>query len=295
MERLRRVHSLWSWLPAFRAVAETEHLPSASRGFGVSASALSRTLALLEENVGQPLFLRSGRRIELNHAGAQLLTSVRRAMRMIHDTLARLEHEHLVGPALLTARGLAAQSLLLAALPLLRARAPELRPQLLELPRERIASALLRGELDVALVESLIQHPELTTTPLCQAPRAIYCGRGHPLRRRPPGSLTAALEHEFAALGGAESSPRDDWPLARARRVAVRVESPRLLAALCERGQLLAVLPERYARARPRGALKRVGPADLLPPLEVFAVHRVTLGAPGRAEEVVEAARASVD
>ncbi len=165
MERLRRVHSLWSWLPAFRAVAETEHLPSASRNFGVSASALSRTLALLEENVGQPLFHRSGRRIELNPAGADLLTSVRRAMRMIHDTLARLEHEQLVGPLLLAARGLAAESLALAALPKLRARAPELTPQLRELPAERVAGALLRGELDVALVESLIRHPELTTIP----------------------------------------------------------------------------------------------------------------------------------
>ncbi len=59
MERLRRVASFWNWLPAFRAVAETEHLPTAAEALFVSPSALSRAIRLLEKDVGQPLFRRT--------------------------------------------------------------------------------------------------------------------------------------------------------------------------------------------------------------------------------------------
>ena len=69
MERLRRVARLWSWLPAFRAVGETQHLPTASEHLLVTAPALSRAVRLLEKDVGRELFRRTGRRIELNDNG----------------------------------------------------------------------------------------------------------------------------------------------------------------------------------------------------------------------------------
>ena len=43
------VERIWNWLPAFRAVAETEHLPTASDLLHVTPSALSRTIRLLEQ------------------------------------------------------------------------------------------------------------------------------------------------------------------------------------------------------------------------------------------------------
>ena len=45
---LLRLLELWSWLPAFRFVAETEHLPTASDLLYTSPSALSRTVKQLE-------------------------------------------------------------------------------------------------------------------------------------------------------------------------------------------------------------------------------------------------------
>ena len=90
MERLRRVNRLWNWLPAFRAVAETEHLPSASALLGVSPSALSRTIKLVEEDVGRPLFDREGRQLRLNANGHAFLRSVRDAMRRVHDGLGEI-------------------------------------------------------------------------------------------------------------------------------------------------------------------------------------------------------------
>jgi DNA-binding transcriptional LysR family regulator len=81
------VGRLWPWIPTFRAVAEREHLSQAARALGVSPSAVSRTIGLLEQEVGQPLFARVGRRVELNAAGRHLLLAVRSATREVEEAL----------------------------------------------------------------------------------------------------------------------------------------------------------------------------------------------------------------
>ena len=82
----------WHRLPVFRTVAETEHLPTASKRLGLTAPALSRSIKLLEESVGRPLFDREGRRIVLNPAGKAFLRVVRTAMRQVDTALDEL-HE----------------------------------------------------------------------------------------------------------------------------------------------------------------------------------------------------------
>ena len=37
MDRFRAIAQIWNWLPGFRAVAETEHLPSAAERLHVHA------------------------------------------------------------------------------------------------------------------------------------------------------------------------------------------------------------------------------------------------------------------
>jgi len=64
VERLRDIARFWNWLPAFRAVGETCHLPSAAAALYLSASALSRSLQQLEKSLGRSLFRRTNRRLE---------------------------------------------------------------------------------------------------------------------------------------------------------------------------------------------------------------------------------------
>lgn len=87
LERFRRVHSVWSWLPAFRAAAETESLREASAILEVSRPAVSRTIKLVEQELGIEIFDRSGRSLELTDQGIVLLDGVRDAMRRIDDQL----------------------------------------------------------------------------------------------------------------------------------------------------------------------------------------------------------------
>src|SRR5688572_5955084 len=91
MERMRRVMQVWNWLPAFRAVAETQSLTRAAKQIHLTKPALSRTLRLLEDDLGTPLFERDHGHLVLNAAGRRLLASTRTAIRLVHDALQELE------------------------------------------------------------------------------------------------------------------------------------------------------------------------------------------------------------
>ena len=79
--------AFWAYLPAFIAVAETQHLRKAAQAIHVSPSALSRTIAMLEYRIGYSLFERSGRRLRLTPRGERLLRALRRSMTLLEETL----------------------------------------------------------------------------------------------------------------------------------------------------------------------------------------------------------------
>jgi DNA-binding transcriptional LysR family regulator len=91
MMRFRRVAQLWNWLPGFRGVAEHEHVHKAAHTLGISPSALSRTVKLLESAIGAALFVRDNNKLVLTALGAELLTITRNMMRQVDDCLAREE------------------------------------------------------------------------------------------------------------------------------------------------------------------------------------------------------------
>src|SRR2546423_13968187 len=91
MKRFRRVADLWNWLPGFRAVAEHESVNEAAAALHVSASALSRTVKLLESALGADLFVRRGPGLELTQLGTELLAITRDVMRQVDDCISRDE------------------------------------------------------------------------------------------------------------------------------------------------------------------------------------------------------------
>ncbi|KRC84615.1 Glycine cleavage system transcriptional activator [compost metagenome] len=74
-------------LPAFRVVAELQNLRAAAERLHLTHSAVSQQIKVLEEQVGFPLFERTGRGIVLNSAGAALLCSVQGAMALLDEGL----------------------------------------------------------------------------------------------------------------------------------------------------------------------------------------------------------------
>lgn len=294
MDRMRRLTSLWSWLPTFRAVAEHEHLSRAAEDLGVSASAVSRMIGLLEDDVGVALFERVGRGIRLTEGGRHLLHGVRSAMRMVDESLALIHDEQLAGDVRIASDDLVARLYLLPAMTALRAQHPKLSPRLRSLG-EAIDARLLAGAIDVALLWYPSDREQLRVEPLGELRFSVYAGALHPLagrrRRLRPRDLT---DHPFV-LYGPEPEPGGPWPLGYRRVSPLTVETPWLAAEACASGELLSVLPDvvvDHPTTQHLGLLRL--PVDGLAPRTLHAQWRAPLELKGRAEAVVEAVRAQI-
>ena len=286
MERASRLSSLWSWLPAFRAVAETEHLPSASDVLHVSASSLSRTIRLLEEDVGQPLFDRVGRNIVLNDAGRALLRGVREAMRSVDSALVEIGPGRFVGKIAVSVAPPFVSAFVLPALAALRVSHPHLRASLTSVPSTAIVDALNRGDIDIAILDDAVPHPTLSLVELAELEHALCCGPTHPLASRARASKREVARYPFVAPPATRGGSRPDrWPSHRPREIGLEVT--RLSAGIdaCASGMYLAALPWRVARS---AGLVRV-PYAGIEPSTLCAMHRPTLGTPGRTEVVLDA------
>src|SRR5512140_343321 len=75
-------------LEIIRAIAETGSFTAAGQKLHVSQSAISRQILLLEDELGEPVFLRIGRRIRITPAGESLLQLSHRVFQDLNDTVA---------------------------------------------------------------------------------------------------------------------------------------------------------------------------------------------------------------
>ena len=271
MDPVRRLSLLWSWLPAFRAVAESEHLPTASRQLGVTPQALSRSVKLLENALGATLFVRQGRRMRLSDEGARFLESVRLAMRILDDGVDALGQKALRGPARIAALTHDAWLFVQPALDALVAEAPELTVHIHSLEPDSAGRDLRRGALDVVVGAAVPADATVTVQPLARLAYGVFCGPGHPLFRRRKVSIHDVVAHAFVAP---EADGIDGWPPTIERRVGVRVASFHLGLELCWGGQYLAFLPDTVRRAdRWRRPLHRL-PLELDVTRDVFMSYR---------------------
>lgn len=90
MRRYRNVPPL-QFLQGFEAASRLGSFSKAAEELGLSQSAVSHEMRLLEERVGQPLFLRVGRKVQLTDAGRVYQRSVRQALDDLDAAQQRLE------------------------------------------------------------------------------------------------------------------------------------------------------------------------------------------------------------
>src|ERR1700745_163013 len=70
-----------------RAHPQTASFPACGRKLHVSQSAISRLIALLEEELGEPLFLRVGRQVRMTPAAESLVQLGQRVFQDVRDTV----------------------------------------------------------------------------------------------------------------------------------------------------------------------------------------------------------------
>lgn len=83
---------------SFLAVADTGSVTHAAARLFRTQSAVSLQIKRLEENLGQPLFIRQARGVELTPRGEQLLPYARRVVETLDEAAIALREKPLVGP-----------------------------------------------------------------------------------------------------------------------------------------------------------------------------------------------------
>lgn len=255
---MRRLREFWDYLPAFRIVAETLHLPTAAKRLALSPPALSRSIRLLEDGLGWPVFERRSRALHLTPRGQALLHAVRTAMRSIDDATTTTGGQ--LGPATVRAALAPALSWLAGAWAGHVTRAGGHARQLPFRTDAEALAGLLRGELDLIVHGSHRVLDGVTTERVADATWRTYCGaRGAPVAIRAPGWRMATV-------------PGDPWPASEARTVVAEVATWADLVRIAADGELAAMLPAPVARA---GSLRLVsGPSARVP---VFLSSRAPL------------------
>ena len=78
------------FLKGFEAASRLESFSRAAEELGLSQSAISHQMRLLEGHIGQPLFMRFGREVRLTDAGRDYQRTVRRCLEMMEEGYRRL-------------------------------------------------------------------------------------------------------------------------------------------------------------------------------------------------------------
>lgn len=89
MRRYRQVPPI-QYLQGFEAAARLGSFTEAAEELGLSQSAVSHQMRLLEERIGQPLFLRIGRAVRLTDAGRDYHKTVKRSLDELQSGFRRL-------------------------------------------------------------------------------------------------------------------------------------------------------------------------------------------------------------
>ncbi|MFD7501043.1 LysR substrate-binding domain-containing protein [Streptomyces sp. NPDC059850] len=143
------------------AVARHGSVSGAAEGLHVTTSAVSQQLSKLERETGQQLLAKNGRGVRLTDAGRLLSDHAARILSQVELAQSDLEAQrgHAVGELLLGAFPTAVRGLFPAALERMRAEHPELRARLQEMEPDESVPAVVRGDIDLAVVLDWYNKP----------------------------------------------------------------------------------------------------------------------------------------
>jgi LysR family transcriptional regulator of abg operon len=235
------------------AVAERGSIRAASRHLGIAQSALTRSLADLERELGDPLFERRARGVILTPIGEAFVNNGRIILNQVRRTREQVAQMRGLGTGTVTV-GLSI-AIHLALLPhVLRpfyARYPDVRLNIVEGFYPTLASSLRDGSIDFYIgPESQGKiSPELSREVLFQGRRTILCRRGNPMTaarslrdlsdaRWISNSITMTAEDEIGLIFKDFGLP--------VPKVSIRSQSALTLITCLSNTDFLAMVPKQW-------------------------------------------------
>jgi len=275
LERLRVLH----------AVSTTGSVVGAAGVLHVTTSAVSQQLARLEREVGQRLVERQGRGIRLTDAGTLLAGAAADLLTHVEGVAATMaEHRGAVaGTVVIAAFATAARGLLPGALRTLRSRHPDLSVSMVEQEPHEAIPALVRGDLDVAVVQDwaddVLAVPEsLSRKDLLDDPFDVALPVDHPCADRDSVAIADLAGEDWVSWSTGQIC--HDWlvrTLGVRARIAHTASEHSTQVALVAAGLGAALIPRLGRELAPPSV--RFVPITPTPTRRVFALWRASAAA----------------
>ncbi len=250
-------------LEIVRMVADAGSFTAASRRLHVSQSAVSRQVILLEEELGEPLFLRLGRKVRLTAAGESLVELSRRVLNDIRDTTASIvDHQKsLRGTVQLGGGMTVCLHVFPALLKEFRRRHPEVDVKLTTGGTPFLLERLRAGAVDVALLTLPVDGADMVSVPVMREELLLAMHPSHPLARRRRVSAADLDGQPFVLFERGSSTRRvvDDMFAREAvtPRIVMETENVEILKSLVLIGMGITIIPYQAVRREVRAGRLR--------------------------------------
>jgi DNA-binding transcriptional LysR family regulator len=173
-------------LEILQAIAETGSFTACGKKLHVSQSAISRQILLLEEELGEPLFLRVGRKVRMTPAAESLVQLGKRVFQDVRETIEIITDRtrELRGTLRLSGGMTVCLYVFPPLLKHLRKVHPQLDVRLTVATAERSVEEIRGGRVDAGLLTLPIDESDLVTVPVMREELLVVTPPGHPLARR---------------------------------------------------------------------------------------------------------------
>ncbi|WP_134699205.1 LysR family transcriptional regulator [Ammoniphilus sp. YIM 78166] len=200
----------WQQLEYFQTLAKIKNFTKAAEELALTQSALSRSIAKLEDELGVPLFERKTRGVTLNQYGEVFLQYVNRAMEEI--TLAKQELKDLIDPlngvislAFIHTLGSSYVPELISAF---RVQYPGIQFQLVQDSTKKIMAQLESGEIDLGFCSPNKPYENMESVPIVDEELFMIVPKDHRLANEEQVELQEVAREPFVAYKR-ESGLRD--------------------------------------------------------------------------------------
>jgi DNA-binding transcriptional LysR family regulator len=273
---------------AFQAVAEALHFRRAAEQLNVAQPALSRTIRLLEEDIGTALLTRTTRNVELTEAGRVFLDEVRKVLAGADRAvdMARRAADGRIGSLTVAYMDFAINGPLPSIMRRFRRAAPEIEINLVHMWTARQREALLSGEIDLGFLIGAFSSPSIENMLVRREGLVAVLPESHPLAERTSLGLKDLRSEPFV-LGA-----REFWGPYREQidllcqeagftpDVVQEAYNSDGIFGLVAAGLGVTLYTESARHLQPRGAVVR--PLNLPMRIETFAAWRADVPSPAR-------------
>ncbi len=178
------MHYTLRQLEVFLAVARTQNISRAAEALAMSQSAVSGSLADLEGHFDVKLFDRIGKRIQLNEFGKALRPKAQALIEQARDLESALRQHSDIGRLQLGATLTIGNYLAVELMAKFMREQPGAQTTLEVANTAEIVNKIANFELDVALVEGEISHPDLKVSVWREDELSVFCAPSHPFARK---------------------------------------------------------------------------------------------------------------